>query len=70
MISILPHGPDSFGQHEAAAGQHEAAAGAAEATGTTGTTEAAPRHPQTGPPPVTFRREFNTVRRQFGMCWP
>jgi hypothetical protein len=30
-------------------------------------TEATPRHPQTGPPPVTFRREFNTVRRKFGM---
>src|SRR5215472_12350497 len=24
---------------------------------------------QTGQRPVTFRREFNTVRRQFGMCW-
>jgi hypothetical protein len=50
MIPILPHGPDSFGQQAA----------------TRSATGRQPAARQSGAPPVTFRREFDTRRRQLG----
>jgi len=50
MIPILPHGPDSFGQQAA----------------TRPATGHQPPARQSGTQPVTFRREFDTRRRQLG----
>ena len=50
MIPILPHGPDSFGQQAA----------------TRSATRHQPAPRQSGTRFVTFRREFDTRRRQLG----